>query len=186
MLQHLKVCLNIEHLFMLYRTQVCVLIHAKCAHLISGFEVLRSHYSALVKSMPDDYMNTVSQLESHLSGDHIGSILECRDMSTANQRILDCLIEQICTKEHLLDFCDWFSTLTKAPLLASVVRDIKEGNLLICSFNHKSHIILKYMVYCAIYNCISGKHCYEHMKFLCLRTYVYVSQPLFFNYATII
>ena len=53
-----------------------------------------SHYSVLVRSMPDDYMNTVSQLERHLTGDHIGSILECKDVFTANQRILDCLIEQ--------------------------------------------------------------------------------------------
>ena len=101
--------------------------YVRHAHLISGFEVLRSHYSALVKSMPDDYMNTVGQLEYHLSGDHIGSILECTDVSTANQKILDCLIEQICTKQQLVDFCDWLCSLTNAPSLTTVLRDIKKG-----------------------------------------------------------
>ena len=78
--------------------------------------------------MPDDYMNTVSQLERHLTGDHIGSILECRDVFTANQRILDCLIEQIKTKEGLLDFCDQLNSLTNVPALSAVTQDIKKGN----------------------------------------------------------
>ena len=78
--------------------------------------------------MPDDYMNTVSQLERHLTGDHIGSVLECRDVFTANQRILDCLIEQIKTKEGLLDFCDQLNSLTNAPTLTAITQDINKGN----------------------------------------------------------
>ena len=72
-------------------------------------------------------MNTLSKLEFHLSGDHIGSILECRDVFTANQRILDCVIEQICTEQELMNFCDWFSKLINAPLLAATVDNIKKG-----------------------------------------------------------
>ena len=86
-----------------------------------------SHYSVLVRSMPDDYMNTVSQLERHLTGDHIGSILECRDVSAANQRILDCLIEQTNTKEGLLDFCNWLSAITDALALTTAINDLKNG-----------------------------------------------------------
>ena len=82
-----------------------------------------SHYSVLVRSMPDDYMNTVSQLERHLTGDHIGSILECRDVFTANQRILDCLTEQINTKKGLLDFCNWLSTITDTPALTAALKE---------------------------------------------------------------
>ena len=95
--------------------------------LLIGFKVLRLHYSSLVRSMPDDYMNTISKLEFHLSGDHIGSILECRDVFTANQRILDCLIEQICTEQELLNFCDWFSRIMNAPLLTTTVDNMKNG-----------------------------------------------------------
>ena len=93
-----------------------------------GFKILQSHYSVLVRSMPYDYMNTVSQLERHLTGDHIGSILECRDVFTANQRILDCLIEQMNTTEGLLDFCNWLSTITDASALTAVIENIKKGS----------------------------------------------------------
>ena len=43
-------------------------------HFHSVCLVLESYYAILAKSMPHDYMNTVSQLEHHLTGDHIGSI----------------------------------------------------------------------------------------------------------------
>ena len=77
--------------------------------------------------MPNDYMNTVSQLERHLTGDHIGSILECRDVFTANQRILDCLIEQIYTKEGLVDFCNQLSTIDSTPALTVALNDLWKG-----------------------------------------------------------
>ena len=91
--------------------------------------------------MPDDHMNTIRQLKCHLTGDHIGSILECRDVFTANQRILDCLIEKIKTKESLLDFCNQLSSLTFAPALTAVIEDIKKGNqkitLCVCMYVSK-------------------------------------------------
>ena len=77
--------------------------------------------------MPDDYMNTVSQLERHLTGDHIGSILECRDVFTGNQRILDCLIEQVNTKEGLLDFCEQLNSIANTPSLTAVIESVKRG-----------------------------------------------------------
>ena len=79
--------------------------------------------------MPDDYMNTVSQLECHLTGDHIGSILECKDVLTANQRILDCLIEQLENREDVFDLCNKLSLITDAPLLVDAVEDLKKGIL---------------------------------------------------------
>ena len=77
--------------------------------------------------MPDDYMNTVSQLERHLTGDHIGSILECKDVFTANQRILDCLIVQLDNKEDIFDLCDKLSIITDAPLLTAAIENLKIG-----------------------------------------------------------
>ena len=100
---------------------------------LTSFAELQSHYSALVRSMPDDYMNTVSQLEHHLTGDHIGSILECRDVFTANQRILDCLTEQIYTKEGLLDLCNWLSVINNAPALTAILKTMKKGKFYIHS-----------------------------------------------------
>ena len=72
-------------------------------------------------------MNTISQLERHLTGDHIGSILECTDVFTANQTILDCLIGQVSTRESLLDLCDWLSAITNAPKLTAAVVNLRKG-----------------------------------------------------------
>ena len=96
-------------------------------YLSAGLTELQSHYSVLVRSMPDDYMNTVSQLERHLTGDHIGSILECRDVFTANQRILDCLVEQLGGEKDAFDLCNWLSVITNAPLLTAAIDDFKKG-----------------------------------------------------------
>ena len=95
--------------------------------LTAGFTELQSHYSVLVRSMPDDYMNSVSQLERHLTGDHIGTILECKDVFTANQRILDCLIEQLENREDIFYLCDKLSVITDAPLLTTAIEDLKKG-----------------------------------------------------------
>ena len=84
----------------------------------------QSHYSVLVRSMPDNYKSTVNKLERHLTGDNIGSILECEDVFTANQRILDCLIEQVNTKEGLLDFCNWLSVIAE---LITPLNKLKKG-----------------------------------------------------------
>ena len=77
--------------------------------------------------MPDDYMNTVNQLERHLTGDHIGSILECSNVFTANQRILDCLIEQLNDKEDVLDLCVWLGCIKDAPMLNGAIQNLKKG-----------------------------------------------------------
>jgi len=91
------------------------------------FTELQSHYSVLVRSMPDDYMNTVNQLERHLIGDHIGSILECRNVFTANQRILDCLIEQLNDKEDVLLMCKRLSVINNAQSLTAALKDLEKG-----------------------------------------------------------
>ena len=77
--------------------------------------------------MPDDYMNTVSQLERHLTGDHIGSILESQHPTTANQRILDCLTVQLDSREDVFSLCDKLGVITDAPSLTVAIEDLKRG-----------------------------------------------------------
>ncbi|XP_065903832.1 uncharacterized protein [Dysidea avara] len=107
-------------------TRISSLPLAQQMLIANNFTELQSHYSVLVRSMPDDYMNTVNRLERHLTGDHIGSILECVSVFTANQRILDCLIEQLNDKEDVLDLCGWLSRIDDAPLLTTAIEDLKK------------------------------------------------------------
>ena len=116
--------------------------------LTAAFTELQSHYSVLVRSMPDDYMNSVSQLERHLTGDHIGTILECKDVLTANQRILDCLIEQINTKEGLLDFCERLNSINNVPALTAAVQSVSKGTYMIMT-----SYVRMYSVYVCKYIC---------------------------------
>ena len=97
--------------------------------------------------MPDDYMNTVNQLERHLSGDHIGSILECRNVFTANQRILDCLIEQLNNKEDVLLMCKRLSVINNAQSLTAALKDLEKGKHVI-SILLKCKTIIKVCTLC--------------------------------------
>ena len=92
------------------------------------YPMLQPYYNKLVRNMPDDYMRTVGQLERHLTGDHIGSILECKDVFTANQKILDCLIEQINNDNDFYGFCDKLCEISNAALSA-VVKNVRKGIL---------------------------------------------------------
>ena len=103
--------------------------------------------------MPDDYMNTVNQLERNLTGDHIGSILACSNVFTANQRILDCLIEQLNAKEDVLDLCSWLGRIDDAPLLSGTIEDLKKGTIVhstvqqICTYvKSPSTIMISYQI----------------------------------------
>ena len=124
-----------------------------------GFQILQSHYSVLVWSMPVDYRNTVSQLERHLTGDDIGSILECKDVFTANQRILSCLIEQINTKEGLLDFCERLNSITNTPALTAVIESVKKGShtvrTYVCVYIDSKHCMLIYIRACYIFEVVT-------------------------------
>ena len=101
--------------------------------------------------MPDDYMNTVSQLERHLTGDHIGSILECSDVFTANQRILDCLLDRIDTKEGLLDFFDQLNSIRNTPALSAAMESVKKGIEHVYTYLQKTLIVLLNLHY--VYTC---------------------------------
>ena len=103
--------------------------------------------------MPDDYMNTVSQLERHLNGDHIGNILESEDPATANQRILDCLIVQLDNREDVFSLCDKLNVITDTPSLTVAIEDLKKGTY------------LPIMVFVCL--CNRSKECYIH-TYVCM------------------
>ena len=126
--------------------------------------------------MPDDYLNTVSQLERHLTGNHIGSILECKDVFTANQRILNCLLEQIDTKEGLLNIFDQLNSIRNAPALTAAIENVKKGSCIVCFvqyiFKEKVMVILNFkQPVCRDY------FCPQH---IC----VFVSTPKVVNYSS--
>ena len=93
--------------------------------------------------MPDNYRNTVHQLVDHLTDDKIASILGCTDAFTANQRILDSLIEQLDKKEDTFDLCNWLDVISDAPLLTATIEHLKIGTVdTVCYFYIKQADVL--------------------------------------------
>ncbi|XP_065910081.1 uncharacterized protein [Dysidea avara] len=90
-----------------------------------GFEPLKSRYSLLYQSFPENYMHTVSKLEQHLTDTDITSILGCTKTILANKKILDSLIVHMKCREDLLDLCDHLEKISESPSMSNIVNELR-------------------------------------------------------------
>ena len=81
----------------------------------------------MVKSLPDNYMESVQKLQDTLTDEQIGMVLECEDPLAANQTLLDCLIKNVENKENILDFCDHLEKIKNSPKLQSLIEHLRKG-----------------------------------------------------------
>ncbi|XP_065900450.1 ATP-dependent RNA helicase DHX58-like isoform X3 [Dysidea avara] len=88
---------------------------------------LRSCYDDIIKNMPDNYSETVQLLERELCDIHISSIFECSHFTAANQIIMECLMEQVNSKEDILDLCERLLQLKNAPQLTRIIENLRMG-----------------------------------------------------------
>lgn len=79
--------------------------------------------------MPDDYHQTLDKLLSVISGDETAEILEIDHPSVANKKILDCLIQKMENREHMLDFCDHLEKVILSQDLKTIFSEIKTGTI---------------------------------------------------------
>ena len=77
--------------------------------------------------MPDDYELTVGILQNYISDDQICSILSSSNSTAANKIILDCLIERMSSREHLLDLCDQLENITTSHNMKIVINELRLG-----------------------------------------------------------
>ena len=77
--------------------------------------------------MPDEYLQTVQLLESHLCSQHISKLFECTSALDANQTIVMCLVEKANSKADLLDFCEILLSLKKVSQLVCIVENFRKG-----------------------------------------------------------
>ena len=77
--------------------------------------------------MPDNYYETVQLLERKLCDTHISSIFECLHFTTANQIIMECLMERVTCKEDILDLCERLLQLKNAPQLTQIIENLRMG-----------------------------------------------------------
>ena len=77
--------------------------------------------------MPDDYEQSVGKLQSSFSDEQICNILSSSNCKVANNKILNCLIEKLSSKEDLLDLCVQLEKITASHDLLSIMEDIKSS-----------------------------------------------------------
>ena len=94
---------------------------------IIDFTVLKKHYHTILQLMPDNYEQSVGQLQDYISDDQICMILSSSSSTTANKIILDCLIEKMSCREDLLDLCDQLETISTLHQLNMLINEIRSG-----------------------------------------------------------
>ena len=93
----------------------------------TDFTELKTCYHAILYLMPDDYELTVGILQNYISDDQICSILSSSNSTAANKIILDCLIERMSSREHLLDLCDQLENITTSHNMKIVINELRLG-----------------------------------------------------------
>ena len=88
---------------------------------------LQKFYSDIVRSLPDDFMQSIQQLQHVLTDEQIGSILECTSPLAANQNLVDCLVKNVENKESILDFCDHLEKIKNSPKLKNIIEHLRKG-----------------------------------------------------------
>lgn len=83
-------------------------------------------------------MDSVQQLQHLLTDEHIGSILIQGSTSslTANQVLVNCLIEKVENKASILEFCEHLEKIKKSPKLQNTVDNLRKGLGFKCVHNY--------------------------------------------------
>ena len=100
--------------------------------------LVRSKYDAILQSMPIDYERTLQVLQDSLTDEQICAILNTSGYSSANKKILDCMIERMSHTGDLLHLCDQLEQIMTASsdstTVATVISQLKaskHSNLII-------------------------------------------------------
>lgn len=70
----------------------------------TDFSTVKAKYTEILSCLPENYEAMIGSLQNYLSDSQICDILSLTSGHT--QKILNCLILRLKTKEDLLDFCD--------------------------------------------------------------------------------
>lgn len=91
-------------------------------------KILQSKYSAILRSFPDEFSQTLDNLQDDLTPDCICEILSDEANSKlANKKMLDCMIAKVSSKEGLLDLFDQLERVSNASDMTTVVSQLRTG-----------------------------------------------------------
>ena len=82
----------------------------------------------ILDSLPIPYETTLFSLQQRISDEQIANILSGNDARASNQKILNCLIEQVTCEEDILDLCTSLAKIEKAPpRLIHIIEQLRRG-----------------------------------------------------------
>jgi len=91
-------------------------------------KILQSKYTAILQSFPNEYSQTLQDLQDDLTPECIFAILSDETSAKlANKMMLDCMIAKISCKEGILDLCDQLEKISNAPKMSTVVSQLRSG-----------------------------------------------------------
>ena len=93
------------------------------------FSLLRSNYSVLLQSFPEEHCQTLNILQHKLTDDVISFILNCTNSYAANKTILDYFIDSMKCRGDLLDLCDVLDEFIDSPNILCIAQELRKGNL---------------------------------------------------------
>ena len=97
------------------------------------FAIVKVKYTEIVASLPENHEAMIANLQDCLSDSQICEILSLTTGHT--QKILNCLILKLKSKEDLLDFCDNLGKIQEAPVsLKVVVEQLRKGTELYTNY----------------------------------------------------
>ena len=90
--------------------------------------MLNSNYVNLLQSFPEDYAACLNAVIEHITDEQTVLILDSSTSLAANQRILNCLIEQIRSKVEIITFCDYLDKVGNVKL-SQAVEKLRNGKM---------------------------------------------------------
>ena len=93
-------------------------------------------------------MVSVGKLEDLLTDKQIESILNCEKSLTANQKLVDYLVEKIQSKLSILDFCGYLERIKNALELQNILKALRKGLNLNDFTSHIDNFVFMYYFSC--------------------------------------
>ena len=91
-------------------------------------KILHSKYAAILQSFPDEFSQTLLDLQDDLTPECIFAIMSDETSAKlANKMMLDYMIAKISCKEDLLDLCDQLEKISNAPKMTTIVSELRTG-----------------------------------------------------------
>ncbi|XP_065894615.1 uncharacterized protein [Dysidea avara] len=94
--------------------------------LNEDFSLLRSNYSVLLQSFPEEHCQTLNILQHKLTDDVISFILNCTNSYAANKTILDYFIDSMKCRGDLLDLCDVLDEFIDSPNILCIAQELRK------------------------------------------------------------